>query len=362
LNKKLSGPKIDIREYLDLVALGTIADLVNLDIPNRILVKNGLQMLNKAKRPGIQALKEVSKLPPQGKMDTGSIGFSLAPRLNAAGRIDKPEDALELLLAKDLKRARELAQKLESLNQKRRSLENGIYKQALEQANKQKKRLGLVLYNPDWHEGVIGIVASRIAEYYNRPTLILTSDGSCLKGSGRSVAHFDLYAGLCQCSGLLQQFGGHKQAAGLKVKESKLDELRENFNLAVKNQLGTNVLAPILKLEAKIGLNWIDYNFVKELELLQPFGPGNPEPVFCSKGLMVRNCKVFRKEHISLELRDEEAGRTMFGKAWKAAEKLSLKVKGEKMQFAFTPRFNIYNGLTSIDLQIRDWRYLSSVS
>ena len=359
LNRILPGERVDVRTSLDLVALGTIADVVPLTGVNRILVKNGLLVLGQGKRPGIFALKEVSKLPPTAPMGSGQVGFGLAPRINAAGRLASPQEALDLLLAPDLSTARPLAARLEKYNQMRRSTEKDILEQALEQAEGHKDRLGLVLCGENWHQGVIGIVASRVVEHMHRPALLLTGHADGLKGSGRSIPDFDLHQGLCGCAHLLKRFGGHRQAAGLTLGPEKLEDLRAAFDQAVRKQLGEELPSPSLQVEAKLGLDMVDLGLVQEIDLLQPFGLGNPQPVFCSPLLRVQKYKVFGSKHVSLQLRDEQAGVTMLGKAWRQADGLSEKVTGQNMQLAFTPRMNYYNGLTSIDLQIRDWQCLS---
>jgi single-stranded-DNA-specific exonuclease len=359
LNRKLPGDPVDMREYLDLVALGTVADVVELTGENRILVKNGLLLLEEARRPGIFALKEASGLPATSQVGSGQVGFSLGPRINAAGRMGDPSTALELLLAEDLDTARELAGTLEQYNRERRSQEDTILEQALEQAERWKDSPGLVLFDPEWHEGIIGIVASRVRERYYRPTILLARDGDQLKGSGRSIDEFDLFSGLCECRQDLVRFGGHPQAAGVSLMEGDLDAFRESFCQAVRRQVGECLPEPSLYLEAELGLDRVDLTLVKELELLQPFGAGNPEPLFCSKPLKVQRHKVFKDNHVSLELRDEQAQKTMQGKAWRQAGTLGPEVSGKNVRLAFTPRLNTYNGLVGIDLQVRDCRLLS---
>lgn len=359
LNRLLPGNAVDIRQYLDLVAIGTIADVVDLTGANRILVKNGLLLLKEAKRPGVFALKEVSGLPPTAVMGSGQVGFSLGPRLNAAGRMESADMALKLLMAPDLSTARPLAAELDRLNTSRRSVEDTVLREALAQAEEQADSPGLVLFGQEWHQGIIGIVASRIVDRYYRPTLLLTSNGDKLKGSGRSIPEFDLYRALENCSEHLLGYGGHKQAAGLSLSPDGIEALRARFNQAVTAQLGQERCSPSLSLEASLGLNMVDLDLVKEIDMLQPFGPGNPQPLFCSQPLQVQGYKRFGKSHVSLQVRDQEAEVTMLGKAWGQAEALGPEVRGKRLQLAFTPRLNHYNGLTSIDLTIKDWRELS---
>lgn len=354
LNKSMPGEALDMREYLDLVALGTVADVVYLGTENRILVKNGLLFLNEARRPGIFALKEVSGLPTNADMGSGQVSYSLAPRINAAGRIGRPDLALELLLSPDIPTARAIAAQLDDYNKERKKIEQGIEKEALDQVQGQLDRSGFVVYDPHWHEGVIGIVASRIVDKYYRPALLLTQDGSYLKGSGRSIPEFDLYQALKHCSSYLVGFGGHREAAGLSLETEAVEDFKEAFNQAVQVQLGKELPSPSLSLEARLSLEMVNYHLIKELEMLQPFGPGNPEPLFCSRSLEVKKRRVFGKDHVSLELRDNKAGITMLGKAWKSSSVIGPEIQGQKVQVAFSPRFNQYNGLISIDLQIKD--------
>ncbi|MCF8106176.1 MAG: single-stranded-DNA-specific exonuclease RecJ [Desulfohalobiaceae bacterium] len=356
LNRILPGEPVDIRNYLDLAALGSIADIVELNKTNRILVKNGLLCLGEARRPGIFALKEICKLPPTAPMGSGQVSFGLAPRINAAGRMGSAETALQLLLAPDLSTARPLAAKLEKHNQERRRVEKKIIEEASGQAETLSDHLGLVLYSPDWHKGIVGIAASRIVEQFNRPALLLTRDGEKLTGSGRSIAAFDLHQGLQECAQVLLKFGGHRMAAGLSLKEENLEELRRIFNRSVQDSFGDIPPQPTIEMDAGLSLGRVDLTLVQELDLLQPFGQGNPQPVFWSPALSVTKHRFFGQNHVSIEVRDDRAGVNMLGKAWRQAKSLGPAIKGKDIRLAFTPKLNRYNGLTSIDLQIRDWK------
>lgn len=356
LNRLLPTPAVDVRQFLDLVALGTIADVVKLKGQNRILVKNGLLLLSEAKRPGVAALKEACGFAPAASLGAGQVGFGLGPRINAAGRIGEAEIALKMLLAKDYDTARPLAAKLDALNTERRSTEDTILKDAKKQAETQLENLGLVLYHPEWHPGVIGIVASRIVEAHYRPTLIITNENGHLKGSGRSTKEFNLYDGLCACEDLLLGFGGHKQAAGLSLEEENLDALREAFHNAVAEQCGEAPLAPTLYVDGELSFTDIDFTLLKELELLQPFGMGNAEPIFTSPTVRVRKRRVFGKNHIKLDLIDETTGISLGAKAWRQAEHMPPSLEGKNIQLAYTPKIDRYRGTATIDLQIKDWK------
>ncbi len=363
LNRLLPGNPVDMKEYLDLVALGTVADVVRLTGQNRILVKNGLLLIKEARRPGVAVLKEVSGYDRFAALGAGQIGFGLAPRINAAGRLGDPEMALDLLLAPDVETAKPLAAKLNEFNVQRRSEEQDIFDQALEQAEEQIRlhnRAGLVLYAPHWHQGIIGIVASRIVEKFYRPALILCEDGDRLKGSGRSIGEFDLHEGLLSISDILLTFGGHKQAAGLSIEPGKLELLRQRFHEAVVGQVGEEPLKPTVRFDRALGFGEIGFELLKELELLQPFGMGNPEPLFTSPPVTVKDFRTFGKGniHVKLVLSDKEAGVTLQAKAWRQGEIMSgHDFGGRKVSFAYTPKIDRFNGVPRIELLIRDWNF-----
>lgn len=359
LNRLLPGEPVDWRPLLDLAALGTIADVVRLTGMNRILVKNGLLFIKEAKRPGMAALKVVSEYERQAELGAGQIGFNLAPRINAAGRMGDPEKALNLLLSKDFDSAMPIAEELNSINMERRRQEQEIADQAFEQAESMRHMAGLVLYGEDWHPGIIGIVASRVVEKFYRPTLLLCkadASGDLLKGSGRSISEFNLHEGLQAVSGVLEGFGGHKQAAGLSLKPENLEALRQQFNAHVIDMLGPDPLTATLKLDHELGFENINNTLLKELELLQPFGMGNPEPVFATKPVKVIEYSVFgrEREHVKVTLEDE-AGARLPGKAWRSADTLTREAYGRTMRFAFTPKIDRFRGIPKIDLRLRDW-------
>lgn len=354
-----TGTRFDMREVLDLVALGTLADVVDLGGQNRILVKNGLLKLAEGKRPGMAALKATSGYNPSAALGAGQVVFGLAPRINAAGRMGEAEQALQLLLAPTHEVAAPLAQRLDTLNAQRRATEERILAEAGKQAATQLHRMGLVLHGEDWHPGVIGIVASRIVEAHYRPTLILCNEGEVLKGSGRSITEYDLHAGLCQCADLFLGFGGHRQAAGMSLAPANLPTLRDRFDAVVRQELGDAPLQATVKLDGDLGFDMAsDFTFLKELEMLQPFGMGNAEPVFASPPLLVKGHRRFglTKEHVQLDLQDESCGVTLQAKAWRQADVFPDSVKGTRIRLAYTPRIDRYSGAASVDLRIKDWK------
>lgn len=367
LNRLLPGEPVDMRQFLDLVALGTVADVVSLTGPNRILVKNGLLLIKEARRPGLASLKVYSGYDRLAELGAGQIGFGLAPRINAAGRMSDPQVALTMLLAPDMDTANPLASKLDGLNAKRRSEEQAILEEALLQAEEQKERLGLVLAADHWHPGVIGIVASRVVERHYKPVLMLCREdddnGGHYKGSGRSVSEFDLHDGLSGLEHLFLGFGGHKQAAGLSMPLANLEALRDGFHLAVEAALGPVPLKPSLKLDRELPFGDISFTLLKELEMLQPFGMGNPEPLFVSPPVLVKDYRVFGKDHVKLQLAEQlpddqvgvRPGAVLPAKAWRKAADLTRDVQGKLMRFAFTPRIDRFDGIPKIELQVKDW-------
>ncbi len=354
-----SAGRPDIRRVLDLVALGTVADMVDLNGQNRILVKNGLLVLAEGRRPGIAALKECSGYSPSAPLDAGQVAFGLAPRLNAAGRLDKAECALELLLCQERAQAATLAENLNSMNTERKDEEERTGEEALSQARINCAAPGFVLFSPHWHPGVVGIVASRVVEVHHKPCLVVCEQGSSLKGSGRSISAFNLYEGLNSCSDLLLRFGGHHQAAGFSLLPGNLDALRARFCEAIAAALGEAPIPPRLFLDGHMDFKQAaELDRVKELQLLQPFGMNNPEPVFASPPLTLKSIRPFGNKHATLELTDEGTGITLRAKAWRNLAHFPPQRAGHKLQVAYSPRLDAYNGITSINLHLRDWHWL----
>lgn len=357
-----TGKKHRMDKCLDLVALGTLADIMPLTSENRILVRGGLGHLADASRPGIAALKVASGMDAKTRLTSGQVSFQLVPRINAAGRIGDGGLALRLLRQKDFSSALPLAQQLDQLNTERKQAENTIHSEARAQVLdmlSREPRASLVLYGQDWHPGIVGIVASRIVEEFYRPTIILCQNQGSLKGSGRSVREFDLHAGLCQTASSLSGFGGHRLAAGVRLPLENLARFRTEFENFVAQQLGTNPLSPSLTLECQLDFAQAsNQSFLKELEMLQPFGPGNAEPVFASPPLLVKERSPLGRggEHVRLRLQDEQSGLILTAKAWRMAQTLTASMIGKRIRVAYTPRLDTYNGITSVDVGIKDWQ------
>jgi single-stranded-DNA-specific exonuclease len=300
-----AGPGIDpgLHKYLDLVALGTIADVVPLRGENRILVKHGLVLLKEGRRVGIAKLKEVAQVS-NNNFGAGSVGFQLAPRLNASGRLGKASIAVRLLITDDPDEAVEIARELDLMNHERQKIEELILDEArniiLNDLDPDARTI--VLSSDKWHQGVIGIVASKIVEEFYKPTVLISCTGSMGKGSARSIPAFHLYNGIEQCSRHLEAFGGHKFAAGLSIKTESLAAFVAEFERIAAETLEDEDFIPSIKIEGELGLKDLTWELHEELAGLAPFGPGNPEPVLKSRGLDVMYPKVVGRNHVRMRV------------------------------------------------------------
>jgi single-stranded-DNA-specific exonuclease len=347
--------EFDLRPLLDLVALGTIADIVPLVGENRILVSAGLERLNQTQRPGIVALKNVAQSPE--KLGAYEVGFQLAPRLNAAGRLETAEDALHLLLAKDLAEATPLAQNLDSRNRERQKIERGIFEEVSGVVrSKFNPQTDFVIVEGRllWHIGVVGIVASRVLQEFYRPTIIIGGEGGEWRGSGRSIAGFDLAAALRECDDLLLRHGGHAMAAGLSIAPENIDLLRQRLNELARCALKPEELQPPLRLDAEVGLDEMNFDSLAELDRLKPGGQGNPAVQFCARNLSHQRPLQrigAEKRHVKMWVTDGLA--THEAVWWNGGEK-SLPVG--KFDLAFAPQINQFNGNRAVQLKVLDWQ------
>lgn len=351
--------EFDLRPFLDLVALGTIADLVPLRGENRILVSAGLERLQNTTRPGLVALKKVASI--TGRCGGYEVGYQLGPRLNAAGRLETAADALNLLLAPDRAVAEPLAQALDARNRERQQIERSI---AQEAAGAVRARFDpaadLVIVEGQllWHVGVVGIVASRVLQEFHRPTIILGGEGEAWRGSGRSIEGFDLAAALRQCDDLLIRHGGHAMAAGVTIEPSRIDALRGRLNELARRCLRPDQLQPSLRLDAEISLDDLTLERLQELGRLEQTGMGNP-PVH----LMARNVthasplQRMGAERKHARLWVTSGGQKVEAVIWGAGDG-PLPVG--RFDLAFAPQLNEYNGKVSVQLKVLDWRPASS--
>ncbi len=294
----------NLKKYLDLVALGTIADMVPLIGQNRVLVKKGLEVLSDSKNIGVQALKEISGI--KGEVNPGQVGFRLGPRINAAGRLESAKLGFDLLTTQNPAEAKKLAQKLDEANRERQALQEQIAEEAIlrvEKENYLSHKRSLLLFDSAWHVGVIGIVASRLVERFHVPTLIGTQEGDHVRCSGRSVSGLNLYEALCASSGHLEKFGGHKQAAGLHFELKNSAPFWESFDQAVRKQLPSEEnFQPQIRFDAELNPLDVQDFLVEEFKHLEPFGQGNPEPIFWSNRYQVTGQRIVGENHLKLVL------------------------------------------------------------
>lgn len=300
------GQKKKPLDYLDLVALAGAADIVSLTDENRVLVKKGLELINENPRPGIKALIDVAGLS-NGEITSGQVVFTLAPRINAVGRMGDAQRAVELFITDDQEEANRLARILEEENHERRIIDEMTFSHAVKLVEEEidfTKEVGIVLHNENWHSGVIGIVASRLVEKYYRPTIMLTTIDGVAKGSARSISGFNIYEALNSCKDLLIQFGGHEAAAGVAIELDKLPEFKKRFNEILKKSISDNDVLPEIKIDSKIHLTEISPKFLRILEQFAPFGPGNMRPVFVAEKVHLANVpKLVGNNHIVFSVR-----------------------------------------------------------
>ena len=349
----------DAWNYLDLVMLGTISDVAPLVGENRIFVKEGFKMLNNgASNKGIRALIEASSLKDK-ELRSFEVSFILGPRINAAGRLGSAETAVELLLTEDIGEANVLAKKLNDANRARQKIEASTLKEALSKVEREinfKDHKIIVLDSEDWHTGVIGIVASRISDRFYRPTILISKKDGIGRGSGRSIKNFHLFEALMSCEDILKTYGGHKYACGLTILEKNLELFKKTINDIASDVLIPSDMVPHIDIEMDLPLNSLDDEIIEDINKLQPFGAKNPEPLFCSRGLkLTRPIRVLKNEHIKMWVTDgiKDFEAIGFGLAKDDDIETILK-KCPKIDLAYTASFNIWQGIRSIQLKIKD--------
>jgi len=358
--EKITPLQIDLKNYLDLVALGTIADMGALRGENRILVRYGLKQLKKLRRVGLAKLFQISDLKPN-EISPSDIASKIAPRLNSLGRIAEPIKGVKLLLLRDSREAELLAQELDLHNLERQKLEKEIAEDIENTIYNHPEILhekAIVLASDKWHPGIIAILATRIAKQYNRPTLILSIEQGVGKGSMRTIPEFPLLPVLKEQSHLLINFGGHDYAAGLTIQEKDIPEFRAKFIAAAAQALKEQDVFTKLHLDAKINFTELTFDFMESLQLLEPFGNDNPPPLLYCETTQVWPPKLIGKYHMKLFL--EQGDRMLEGIAFGLAHRRhELRRKGMKLQIAFTPHVNVFLNKASIQLQIKDFQVLS---
>ena len=300
------GRKDGILQYLDLVALAAAADIVPLTEENRILVHKGMELINRNPRPGILALINKAKKE-VGNLTAGQIVFTIAPRINAVGRMGDAKRAVDLFIEKDPKEAERIAQILEDENYQRRKIDEMTFSHAVSLIEEQinlDNEVAVVLHVDEWHPGVIGIVASRVVEKYYRPAIMLSTIDGVAKGSARSITGFNIYEALQECEDLLIQFGGHEAAAGVAIEIENIPEFKKRLNSILKSKMEEKSIVPEIKVDIKISLSEITPKFVRILDQFAPFGPGNMRPVFIAENVALANYpRIVGKNHLLATLK-----------------------------------------------------------
>jgi single-stranded-DNA-specific exonuclease len=371
-------PFKSLNKYLDLVAVSIASDIVPIIGENRILTYYGLKLINSNPRPGIEAIlnianilrKNAEDLPPETEVEmqfsreltVNDLVFVLGPRINAAGRIESGRNSVELLISPDLNHAESIAQQINDFNIERRNLDSQITLEALEQIAGDaflRNSISTVVYNPDWHKGVIGIVASRLTETYYRPTIVLTLSNGLITGSARSVKDFDIYDAIDSCSDLLEHFGGHTFAAGLSLKPENLEAFRKRFEEEVSRTIKEEMLVPEVEIDLEINLNQITPKFIRILNQFAPFGPGNMSPVFVTPDTHDTGyARIVGKNHVKMTVFQNAVRSDPFAAiAFQQGEKFAAIQKGQFMDICYHLEENEWNGNRSIQLNIKDIRF-----
>jgi len=341
-------------KYLDLVAVGTIADIVPLTGINRILVRAGLEQINVKPRLGIKTLLEVCGIQP-GHVDSTSVAYRLAPKINAAGRLSDAMRGVRLLTTDSREDAEREAGFLDVENDERQRIERKIYAEAVENIESngiEKECRSIVLSSADWHPGVVGIVASRLMERYYRPTVLLCLESGVYKGSARGIPDFHLFQGLSRCRDLLLEFGGHKYAAGIKITPENLEKFMDRFESVVREMVPEDGFTPVMKLDAQASLDTLGMEEISKFQDLSPFGAGNPEPVLLIKDVQILNAKVVGGDHLSFLVKQN--GVTIGAIAFRQAHELEN--LGERMELAAVPEVQTWQGVSQVKLRVKGMR------
>jgi single-stranded-DNA-specific exonuclease len=351
---KTRSADLDLKELIDLVAVATISDIVPMVGENRLMVRHGLKQLPRTLSPGLRALQEVAGM--SGQVTSLDVGFRIGPRLNAAGRMDAPEDSLATLTTDCRRLAQELALKLDAYNKQRQTHEGLIRREAVEMLNRDFDPLRdpvIVLGSRSWHHGVVGIVASRLMRQYHKPTFVIAIDENGVgKGSGRSIEGISLVEAIRSCESDLIAGGGHAMAAGLSIKEGKIDEFRQHFSEYVLNHSNMEQRQPKLMYDAEISFDQLSLEFLSSYDLLQPFGNGNPQPVFISRKVGLSRPPLHMKNHhLRFMLRQgyHEQDAVFFGGG-------EHPLPDPPWDIAFTIDRNTFRGRTTLQLIIQDVR------
>ena len=351
LSIKLNLKEEAYLKYLDIVCIGTISDIVPLVDENRVITKLGLMLVNQTRNVGLKSLLISSGYK---KIDSTTISFGVAPRINACGRMGHAEEALKLFLSDNIVEVQELTKKLNDYNLKRQETEKGIYQEALKKIEEENldKNDTIIVAGENWHHGVIGIVASKITELYFKPSILLCYEGEEAKGSGRSIPGFDLHDALMKCLDHIEKFGGHSMAIGITIKRNELENLKESLEKVAKDEHIEDII-PIIHIDAKIPLSEITKEMVESLKELEPFGEGNKMPVFVMKNLKIDSIRALTEgKHLKLTLKD---GNNIIDAIGFNMGELTEEYKiGDKIDVVGVLEINSFNGVDSVQINMKD--------
>ena len=351
------GKKLNLREeeylkYLDIVCVGTISDIVPLVDENRVIAKLGLMLISQTRNMGLRSIINSSGY---SKIDSNTISFGVAPRINACGRMEKAEEALELFLSKNINQVNELTKRLNEHNRIRQETEKNIFETAVNQIQREHldKNNAIVVGGENWHHGVIGIVSSKITEMYFKPSILLSFEEDGIgKGSGRSIPGFDLHDALMKCQDMIEKFGGHSMAVGVTVKKEKFEEFKNKFE-EIATEANIKEIIPIINIDAKISLAGIEKDMVESLKRLEPFGEGNKMPIFAFKNLKIDSIRALSEgKHLKLTLKDNNTIINAIGfNIGYLADEYRI---GDKIDVAGVLEINSFNGVESLQINIKD--------
>ena len=346
---------ITLKDYLDLVALGTVADLVPLLRENRILASHGLRILGKTQRAGLVRLMQTAGMTPGEEPRPVDVSFRIGPRINASGRLADAAISVELLLSDDPAFCAEASSQLDTFNRERQDIERQITEQAFAMIEQQfASSAGIVVFDPEWHPGVVGVVASRLIRKYHRPCIVLGREGRMAKGSGRSIPGFNLVEVLGRCAEMLDSWGGHPMAVGVSLDSTRMAEFQLAFSAAVAAAPSGVASDPFIEISSWIPLDAVRDRMVDEVERMHPFGQGNPEPIFGTRGVIFDTApEVFKEQHFRFQLHTL-IGRRISGVAW--GMKDNIPPIGRPVDIAYQVQWNRFNGRKYLQMELHAWR------
>ena len=349
---KLGLKEEEYLKYLDIVCIGTISDIVPLVDENRVIAKLGLLLIKQTRNIGLRAIINMSGYK---EIDSNSISFGIAPRINACGRMGKAEDALELFLSKNINEVCQLAQKLNEYNKERQETEKAIYENAVEAIEREnlQKNSAIIVGGHNWHHGVIGIVSSKITEMYFKPSILLSfEDDGIGTGSGRSIPGFDLHEALSKCNNSIEKFGGHSMAIGITIKKDKFEDFKKQFE-QIAEEADINDIIPIIKIDAKINFENINKEMVNSLKELEPYGEGNKMPIFAFKNLKIDSIRSLSDgKHLKLTLKEGNTVINTIG--FNMGHFINEYRIGDKVDVAGVLEINHFNGVESVQINLKD--------